>query len=727
MKKRTLYFLAALIGFASILFAPALPAQSGAAKPVAAAGAKASGSPAVTATLEYFEDASGEFKVVTAGGIEFPSAELEFGWPIPVGGTLVTFDNDYAEIRLAPSGTIIRISENTNFQIETLQGTAGAARNVFSMAMGKFRAVAGKAKGAPMYSFKGPSAVCGVRGTDLGMLVIPGEKELAFVLDGVIDYTNAAGQSLALGAGQMADALSDLFESLQIPPDMMNELLQGLQFQKLSPPLEEVETAEGEAVEAGTTAEPQAAKEGPLAKLLQLLGVEIGSVTLDGETYAKAIVQPRLALGKLKLALYLPIIYQSDMFDPNDWYRLEGNNEWSFGCDQDGWDRVALDILDDLLLKIRYIEYGEQRDPFFFKVGNIQGVDLGHGLIMRGYRNDADFPAVRRTGLNLGGHGAKSGFELLANDLADPEILAARLYYRPMGESFPMALGVSAVTDLNPGALFQDFPDPGYGEFGRPIFLNAGLDLDLPIVERDLLSIVLFSDVAAMMPYFRESVQNITPEEEEIEAGFALDAVWDEDGQRLRNWGLSAGLLGNVAILDYRLEYRYSTGRFRTAFYNALYDRLRGEYVRELVQYLQDPSNPEYDVKQMGIYGEAGFAIGKLFSLRLGYEWPWYVDGTGDGDMPDDYFLLRAALLKALPVIRVSGSLSYERVRMIPTLLGEGSLTLFDENTVLTGELTYPISPIINLAVLVTTTAVKDENGDLEPFTSVSILTRVNY
>jgi hypothetical protein len=725
-----LYFLAALIGFTSILFAPALPAQSGAAKPVAAAGAKASGSPAATATLEYFEDASGEFKVVTADGIEFPSAELDFGWPIPVGGTLVTFDNDYAEIRLAPSGTIVRISENTNFQIEALQGTAGAAKNVFSMAVGKFRAMAGKAKGAPMYSFKGPSAVCGVRGTDLGMLVVPGEKEIAFVLDGVVDYTNAAGQSLALGAGQMADALSGLFESLQIPPDMMNELLQDLQFQKVSPPQEVVETAEGEAVEAETAAEPDAAppaaeaKEGPLAKLLQLLGVEIGSVTLGGETYAKAIIQPRLALGKLKLALYLPIIYQSNMFDPNDWYRPEGNDEWSFGCDQDGWDQVALDILDDLLLKIRYIEYGEQRDPFFFKVGNIQGVNLGHGLIMRDYRNDTDFPAVRRTGLNLGGHGKKSGFELLANDLADPEILAARLYYRPMGESFPMALGVSAVTDLNPGAFYQEFPDPLYAKYGRPIFLNAGLDLDLPIVDRDLLRIVLFSDVAAMMPYFRESVPNTTPE---VEAGFALDAVWDEDGQRLRNWGFSTGVLGNIAILDYRLEYRYSTGRFRTAFYNALYERLRGEYVRELVQYLQDPANPVYDVKQMGIYGEAGFAIGKLFSLQIGYEWPWYVDDTGDGDMPDDYFLLRAALLKELPVVRVRGSLSYERVRMIPTLLGEGSLTLFDENTVLTGELTYPISPIINLAVLVTTTAVKDEYGDLEPFTSVSVLTRVNY
>jgi len=126
------------------------------------------------AILEYFDDFSGEFKVVTPQGEEWYSDMLDFGMEVPIGSTIVTFDGDYAEISLDPNGSIIRISENTNFSIDAVQGASGAAENVFSVAVGKFRAVAGKATGNERYIYKGPSAVCGVRGTDSGMSVIPG-------------------------------------------------------------------------------------------------------------------------------------------------------------------------------------------------------------------------------------------------------------------------------------------------------------------------------------------------------------------------------------------------------------------------------------------------------------------------------------------------------------------------------------------------------------------------
>jgi len=38
------------------------------------------------------------------------------------------------------------------------------------------------------------------------------------------------------------------------------------------------------------------------------------------------------------------------------------------------------DITSDLFLKIRYVEWGTQRDPFFVKVGNLNDITIGHVL-----------------------------------------------------------------------------------------------------------------------------------------------------------------------------------------------------------------------------------------------------------------------------------------------------------------------------------------------------------
>lgn len=693
------------------------------------AAAALAGEPA--AILEYFDDTSGELRVVTHQGEEWYSDTLDFGMEIPIGSTIVTFDDDYAEIRLDPNGSIIRISENTNFTIDAVQGASGAAENVFSVAVGKFRAVAGRATGDERYIYKGPSAVCGVRGTDSGMSVIPGELESAFVFEGSIEFTNALGESVVLGAGMIADAMADVFAAAQMTSAMMQDLMSGLEFEKLDKasvpghePAEVPDSGEGEE-------EPEEVAEddgGLFGKLLELLGVEIGSVTIEEKTWAKAIIQPRFVFGKWKMALYLPIIYESDMLDPSDWYKPEGNDEWSFGHDQSEWDEIALDFLEDLFLKIRYIEYGEQRDPFFFKVGNLNNITIGHGMIMRNYANDADFPSVRKIGINLGLDGEKGGFEAMVNDVRDVtniDVFGARLYARPIGRSFPLAVGISGVADINPGEHWQDFPDLTYGNFGKPFLISGGLDLDFPVLENDLLSIILFADVAAMLPYFQEAVPGPGPS---IPVGFAFDAIWDDTEQKFKNWGFASGFLGNVLIVDYRLEGRYFTGTFTPAIYNSVYDRRRHEYVQDVVLYLKNQDNPAFDTKTLGIYGEATANLGKKFYLGAGYLWPWYLDGTGVSAGPDDYFLFKAGVLKGgIPFTDIFGSLTYERTRFIQTLKGEESLELFDANTVFTAELVYPVSPILNVAALVATNVIEDAFGNLESHLTVSIVTRVNY
>jgi hypothetical protein len=554
------------------------------------------------------------------------------------------------------------------------------------------------------------------------------------VADGIVDYTNAAGQTLALGAGQAADALAADFMAFQPPSDLLQNLERGMDFVRLrvnevpgyieeiiEEAVEEAEEAEEEADKAAEDLEVPEKGEEPaekaeaetpkwVEKMMNFLGVELGTTTIADETWAKAIIQPKFAFGKLKIALYLPVIYKEDMFDPSTWYHPEGNDEWSFGTDQDGWDEIALDALNDLFLKIRYLQWGDNRDPFFFKFGNLDNFTIGHGSIMRNYANDSNFPIERKIGLNLGVNKEKGGLELMVNDAADPEIFGFRAYTRPFAPSAKLGFGLTALADINPERL-------DYGAtatYGQPMFFNAGLDLDQPIIERDALSIILFADVASMIPYFREDVDPVTTYT--VPSGLAVDAVW-YDGKP-KNWGVDAGIFGKLLILDYRLEFLYSDGIYEPPFYDNFYDIQSRDNVIQLVGYLDNPTDPQFDLQRMGIYGELGYTMDKVFYIAGGYNWNWPINPAPD-EFADDRLWIEFGLFKDL--LPLYGSIALTREGLVAPLVNGDSITFFDENLVLSGELVYPISPIMEIAVEVQSNVI---GGEWYP--SWSILTRLN-
>jgi hypothetical protein len=679
----------------------------------AAAGLSAAQQPRMV--IEYFENNSAGMYVRAADGREIEGAELNFGDELAVGDTLVTMKGDLAELRLVPNGSIIRVAENTNFTVSSVQGRDGAAKNAFAVAVGKIKTVAAKGKGY-QYSFQGATAVCGVRGTSFIFSVMPGQRELAYVIEGLVDFTNASGQTLALGAGMAADALAASFATFTPPPAELEELQSGMEFQKLS----EAEVAQApeeappapEGPEAEKPAEAKAKTPKWLQRLMGFLGMEIGTQTIAGETWAKVIVQPHFAFGKLRMGLYLPVIYKNDLFDPGQYYRPEGNDEWSFGSDQPAWQDGVLDAVDDLFLKIRYIEWGEQRDPFFFKVGNLSDITIGHGSIMRRYANDTDFPTVRKIGLNLGLDGKKGGIEAMVSDAADwttdLPIVGLRGHINLFG---PLALGLTALTDLNPEQVVYG----AASTYGNPIFLNGGLDLECPIIETESLKIIPYVDAAAMVPYFREAPAAGIP------AGLAWDAFWPGSWPP-NNWGLMAGVLGNVSPIDYRLELRYTDGTFRPAFYDGLYDRVSRNYVIDLVTYLSDPNNPRYNVQTLGVYGELGYTMKRAFYISGGYYWPWPTNPSlarTYNEWPDDTLRLEFGILKGL--LPLYGSISMYRMGIAAPLIKTGRLDFFDENLLFSGEIVYPFSPIVEFALQVTTNVF---GGQVYP--SVSILTRLN-
>ncbi|MFP4549687.1 MAG: FecR domain-containing protein [Spirochaetales bacterium] len=683
---------------------------------------------------------------------------LTFGFVLDRNYVVRTFDG-FAEITL-PHGHLLKLDSNTEVVIENaLSQSATAGEDRVSVNRGRLRSIVADLTGTSRsFSVRTPTAVGGVRGTDF-LTEVSEQGELIAVKEGLVEFTTDAGTTVALAANQYANALAAQFAAVQSSDVVaqfygsLNELseqaqtLEAVQIAQATPEDEpaaesdepaETEPSDGadDPVRTDTPAVSTADdpgtpagvarrdEDGPFDQfmigLTEALGLEIGTLSVAGTTYSKLVAQPTFEVGELRAGLYLPMIYSGNMFDSDDWYKPAGNNEWSFGTDY-SWTTDTLaavgDFFGDLALKIKFIEWGDQRDDFFFKVGNINTFQLGHGLLMRDYANDSDFPSIRRIGLNVGFDFGRAGFEALTNDLAEPEVFGLRLYGRPFG-GFPLAFGVSGVTDLAPASDLPETDAQGNVVFAdtrttNPLFLNVALDIDLPIVETDPLSVIAYTDVGGLLPYLREGVAGLDP-------GFQTQALTEAvDGStRLRNYGVVGGIMGNVTMLDYRAELQFFNGIFEPAFYDADYDRTRGEVARQTIAYLQDPNDPEYDYMTLGVYGEASATLFDLVTLTAGYRWPWTIDGETDkiamGDQ--DYLLAELRLQEGLLPLDISAGVSYERTFFVPTLLDETGFegaTLFDENTVLSGEIVYPVAPIIDIVASVSTTVLRNDDGTI--------------
>ena len=684
--------------------------------PLALLTAQESGDP--VALLEYYSDPDGvEVYDIDGNLID----EIFFGMELMPGDRIKTLSSS-AEIRLDPNGTIIKLSYNTEFTIEALQQDEQSA-NEFTLFGGKLRAIAAKIGlfQRNNYSIQTPSAVAGVRGTDFGLEVVPSLSDAAFVFEGAIEYTSlASGETLDLAAGQFADVFGDTFQAVNLAAEDFASLYQDLQFEELSPA--DVPGYIPPAAQAEPESEPEpepqienevseSGSEGddPLMRwMAEHLGMEIGTVTLNGLTFSKVILQPAFEIGKFDIALYLPVIYNTNLFDPEDWYKPDDNYEWSFGTDQDNPADAAADALRDLVLKIRYVEYGDNRDPLFFKIGNVNDVTLGHGILMNRFANDTDFPAVRRVGLNTGFNADKWTVESVVNDLAEPEIMAGRLAYRPLGRVFPLGFGLSSVVDIDPAGDLVD-------QVGDPIFVNGAVDTEFPLFDRDSFTLVGFADAGTMMPYYRENYAG-------IEAGWQQNFFYDDAESNpldaLRNYGYSAGILGNVGIMDYRLEYQYADGLFFNGFYGPTYERRRGEIAQAFATIV--PLLDLFDTEPVrGIYGQAGFDLAWLV-VESGYRWAW--DDDGFNDEADLFHLL--ATIPTIPFVELSAALGMDTVGFVDGVLN-GSL--FDERTALYGELVYPLAETLKLAAVLTNTVSENADGIKEANFAVSIETRVSF
>jgi hypothetical protein len=256
-------------------------------------------------------------------------------------------------------------------------------------------------------------------------------------------------------------------------------------------------------------------------------------------------------------------------------------------------------------------------------------------------------------------------------------------------------------------------------------------------VETDVFGLVVFADGALMMPYLRTVPTAVSG----LSAGLQTKAFYDSSAKvPVKNWGAAAGIFGNLIIPDftYKLQYQVYTGNFQPQFYNSAYERNRAQFVLDTLDYLATGA-ATLNTYSMGIYGQAGFKIGKIVTMNAGYFWPWDFDPVSHSltyNPSNDHFILNLAIGKIVPIVPISGGFSYERSGFVHTLQSGGlSGALFDAHTVVTANLSYTVSPIMDVTLMYTVLAARDSFGNLiyvgssllpQTNTSVSVETQIH-
>ena len=192
----------------------------------------------------------------------------------------------------------------------------------------------------------------------------------------------------------------------------------------------------------------------------------MGTVTVDGQQLYRLSFRPDIPVGNWGLVLDVELFLEED----GDF----SERGWEFGSSTEG--------IDTFLRKIYYVRYGRPDDDTYLKVGALDDVTLGYGLIMDRYRNTLQYPGIKKTGLqfkldSIGG--SNWGAEGMINNFQDFEegsaLIGIRLFGRPAGK---LEIGVSYVVDLDQYGGLRDGDGDGFPDAVDAFPDNAAWALD---------------------------------------------------------------------------------------------------------------------------------------------------------------------------------------------------------------------------------------------------------
>ena len=379
-----------------------------------------------------------------------------------------------------------------------------------------------------------------------------------------------------------------------------------------------------------------------------------GAVTIDGKIWNQLALRPLLPFGKLSIAFDIVL------------YIDQNGNIYDEGWDFSNGEKIKNTIID----KIYYVRYGTTQNQNYFKIGALDNVFMGYGILLNNYSNSLLYPQVRKVGLEFKFNALGTKVHGFTNDFKENFGLTGLRISAPVPYGFD--LGVSWVGDRNQYLglrdkdgdgrpdLVDDFPnDKLYWLDTDGDGLADNMDnewdidgdgltdtLDSSIDGWDLDTVIVLDDSI----FTKAEPININEEFESFHA-FALDAgipILSEGSIKINFYAQIAALLGKTenpinnkkqeagygliplgigarfGPAKFNFEFRMvPEGRFEFGYFDRSYEIERATF--ELG--VDNKGNIVTKSKKLGLYGrQNGFFssltlnLGPLFDARLAFQ-----------------------------------------------------------------------------------------------------------
>jgi len=241
-----------------------------------------------------------------------------------------------------------------------------------------------------------------------------------------------------------------------------------------------------------TSYEPEAA-DGAVDNVLTA-GVTLGasSIHTDQSTvykssYLKTVAEPWINYNNFSIGLHIPLIFEDYPLSIANWYLPRGNNPYDFGT---GYSSLASfeairDLSLDILSLIGYANYRSSTGSFLLNADDHTMLSMGTGALVSGLDPMIDNPFIRRVGFKNTLTTPYFDYELLINDITHAELFGLRLAAKPMGQSFPMEIGLYALSDVSLSP--------------NKFIIVPGIDIIIPLAYSEALSLNVYTDFSLLM------------------------------------------------------------------------------------------------------------------------------------------------------------------------------------------------------------------------------------